>query len=335
MSKSLFLWVAALILLSEIFLARWHEEKAFEFSGTREAIWAQREREIARSGDSAGILFLGDSTVKNAIDPDLFYRLTQIKAMNLGLTGNLVAYGDYAVLKKYLNDHKPPQAIVVWHAIDVWPRPLDMQLFAFTNPEWGDTQAALKNALTHVSSPTDYLKWPVEYMAQIVRNQLMKIPSYRNRLEIRKETDRYLPVLLHLDGGGGPPMPDPDVTLKNQLRSVVRMAFYISPDMVFWFEKLVRLANDNHIRIFGAHAPIHEMFLDKDSAEKKLALINDEVNRFYDRYPEIGKLNTRSPVFLKEHSHGDKDHVSEAGRTHLTRYYADRINEIKGNSFDR
>ena len=335
MRKSLFIWAAVLVLLVEILFARWGEEKEFEFSGTREAIWAKREREIAHSHDTADLLFLGDSTVKTAIDPALFYDLTRIKAMNLGLTGNLVSYGDYAILKKYLDTHRPPKAIVVWHAIDVWPRPLDMQLFAFTKPEFGDTQAALKNALTHVASPTDYVKWPVEYLAQILRNQLMKIPSYRNRLEIRKETDRYFPVILHLGSGEGALEKDPDKNLRDQIRSVVQSPFHISPDMRFWFDKLIRLATENHIRIYGAHAPIHEGFMDGGAAEQKLLLINDTVNRFYDAHPEIQKFNIRSPVFRKEHSHGDKDHVSESGRRFLTCYYANHIQAIKESPFVR
>lgn len=331
----LFVFIIFIICLSEFCIARWREYSEFKFSGTREAIWIQRDLEINQLKEPVDIVFLGDSTVKNAIDPELFYQLTGVKAMNLGLTGNLVSYGDYAILKKYLKNHRPPKVIVVWHAIDVWPRNLDMQLFAFTNPDFKDTQLALKNALTSVASPTEYLKGPVEYLAQLFRNQLMKIPSYRHRFQIRKETDEYIPVFLDMDRENIIQKVDPDKNLKNQIRSVVNMDFHISSDMAYWFGKLISLANDNHIQIFGAHAPIHEIFMGNDSAKKKIAFINDNVNRFFDKHPDIKKLNTASPVFLNEHASGDKDHVSESGKMYLTRYYANLINAIKDHELGR
>ncbi len=68
----------------------------------------------------ADILFLGDSTVNAAIDDDLFYQTNhRWHSLNLGLVGDLVTYGDYWALTKYLRKMPPPKAIVIWHTVDV------------------------------------------------------------------------------------------------------------------------------------------------------------------------------------------------------------------------
>ena len=49
--------------------------------GTREAAWEKIHKKIRR-GRSVSVLFLGDSTVRNAIVPDVFERMTGRSALN-------------------------------------------------------------------------------------------------------------------------------------------------------------------------------------------------------------------------------------------------------------
>src|SRR6185503_4361125 len=96
--------------------------------GSRETIWLERTRELRAQAAPVDVVFLGDSTVERAIDDQLVGEESGLTALNLGLTGDLGTYGDYAILKRYLRRLPPPRALVVWHAVDVWGRDVDPQL---------------------------------------------------------------------------------------------------------------------------------------------------------------------------------------------------------------
>jgi hypothetical protein len=70
------------------------------------------------------IVFVGDSSLGNAIDVGEVERLTGMTAVNLALTGAYGFAGDYNVLRRVLSKGRP-KAVVFMHSPDALSRPLE------------------------------------------------------------------------------------------------------------------------------------------------------------------------------------------------------------------
>jgi hypothetical protein len=265
-------------------------------------------------------LFLGDSTVERAIDAEIFERRSGLTALNLGLTGNLGTYGDYAILKRYLSRLRPPRAVVVWHAIDVWGRDPEPQLLAFTQPDVRDTLAACRQVLRHWSGPKALAAAPVEAASLVVQNGLMRLPSYRYRAALKRAAGL---------SAGQPAVALgtvlPRRVIAEQIEQLRGVAFGVSPQSRFWFGEMVDLAVRHGAAVLAARSPLHEDFRGHPTSQAFVEESNRALDRLYASYPGVAQINRDNPVFRADQGYGDKDHVADGGREYLSAYYAERV----------
>jgi hypothetical protein len=66
-----------------------------------------------RSNESNDVIFLGDSTCHDGVDPVMFQPLTGLRAYNLGSQGGLGPLGLLLTAKAYLSNHPKPRAAVL------------------------------------------------------------------------------------------------------------------------------------------------------------------------------------------------------------------------------
>jgi len=59
------------------------------------------------------VVFVGDSTCRTGLDPRLFQKLSGLTAYNLGSSGRLSIWGQFATLTAYLAHHPAPRAVVL------------------------------------------------------------------------------------------------------------------------------------------------------------------------------------------------------------------------------
>jgi hypothetical protein len=63
--------------------------------------------------DPNDVVFVGDSTCRTGLDPRLFQKLSGLTAYNLGSSGSLSIWGQFATLTAYLAHHPAPRAVVL------------------------------------------------------------------------------------------------------------------------------------------------------------------------------------------------------------------------------
>jgi hypothetical protein len=312
--------LAALIGVGELWIVREVRDADLRAMKSREAIWLQRVRQIETRTAPADVVFLGDSTVESAIDDALFGSQTGLAALNLGLTGDLGTYGDYAVLSRYLERFPAPRAVVVWHAIDVWGRDLDPQLFAFTHPGPRDTLRGMGNVLRRPRTFKARVASPIDATGLVVQNLLMRVPSYRYRGWLKT---RGVAAGVHTADGLAANVPHR--RLSDQIRLLRGATFQISSDSRFWFHALVDLARRHGCVLLAARAPLHEAFHGSRDVRPFVEQSNQFLDGFLASYTDVVQINNTNPTFTAEQGYDDKDHVASAGRAYLTHYYADRV----------
>jgi len=290
--------------------------------GSRETIWLERTRELRAQAAPVDVVFLGDSTVERAIDDQLVGEESGLTALNLGLTGDLGTYGDYAILKRYLRRLPPPRALVVWHAVDVWGRDVDPQLFGFTEPDLHDTLLAVRRRLGDSRNAKGLVASPIAALGLVTQSGLMRIPSYRYRGWLRGASGPALRDPAALLGANAPHR-----VLDEQIRQLAGASFAISSESRFWFGALVDLARRHGIVVLAARAPLHERFRGDPAVRAFIDESNRALTAFFDAQPGVVQLAPENPVFTADQGYDDKDHVGPLGRTYLSGYYARQVKE--------
>jgi hypothetical protein len=290
--------------------------------GSRETIWLERTRALRAQAAPVDVVFLGDSTVERAIDDRLFGEASGLTALNLGLTGDLGTYGDYAILKRYLRRLPPPRALVVWHALDVWGRDVDPQLFGFTEPDLRDTLLAVRRRLGDSRNAKALVASPIAALDLVTQSAVMRIPSYRYRGWLRGAAGPAGRDPAELLGANAPHR-----VLDEQIRQLSGASFRISSESRFWFGALVDLARRHGIVVLAARAPLHERFRGDPAVRELIEESNRALTAFFDSQPGVVQLARENPVFTAGQGYDDKDHVGPLGRSYLSGYYARLVKE--------
>lgn len=122
--------------------------------------------------DRADIIFVGDSSLGNSIDADLFGELTGAKALNLALSGTYGLGASYNMILRSFEKHHP-RLVVVMQSLKTMTRPEAAAGYFFTtdHPEWSD--------LSPVELAQVYLSYRAasETINQIRRNGLTRMAT--------------------------------------------------------------------------------------------------------------------------------------------------------------
>jgi len=294
---------------------------------TTESIIVRKQHALP-SQPSADILFLGDSTVEAGIDAELFTQISGKRALNLGLVGDLITYGDYWMLGQYLKTHPAPKSIVVWHTVDVWPRPLNQALFGFTRPSAEDQALAFRFSVSHLRLAPGLIHWPVKILSQNLQGFLYRLSDvFRLRIWIRNALSERMQAMDIQ--GLIETLPAPESRLANrvtrQIRDTGDLDLSLSQESRDWFDLLVKRAEAHGIVVYLARSPLHERLASDEGIAKSLAAQNKELDNMVSRYPAVVPLATSNLVFPDAYCHDDKDHLNSKGRSWLTRYYAHHL----------
>lgn len=87
--------------------------------------------QINQINTSSEILFVGDSSLGNAVDANLFTKLSHRKTLNLALTGSYGYAGSFNMVRRALQDLKIHQVFVV-HTLDILQRPTSYEGYLYT-----------------------------------------------------------------------------------------------------------------------------------------------------------------------------------------------------------
>jgi hypothetical protein len=122
--------------------------------------------------DRIDIVFVGDSSLGNAIDADLFGRLAGARTLNLALSGTYGLGASYNMIRRSFERHHP-RLVVVMQSLKTLKRPEAAAGYFFTtdHPEWSD--------LSPVELAKVYLSYRAasETIDQIRRNGLTRIAT--------------------------------------------------------------------------------------------------------------------------------------------------------------
>jgi|GEM_PF-5973234 len=299
-----------------------------QFIQTRESVVMQKKAELAELPQPADVLFLGDSTVKSGIDDNEFYKRTGLKSLNLGLNGELASYSEYFMLKSYLEHQPPPKAIVIWHALDVWPRNLNLRDFFFTLPNGEDQIFVAKNLLKNMPMNQNIIYWPIKMMSQIIQGICLNIfPSYRYKVWLKKDAANMVAGLDPLAVLESLRQQDMGVhhRLQAQIKSVYVVPLNVAEDNKKWLLRCAQLAQKHNIKVLISRAPVRQEFFDDAGAQKFLSALNEKVTAFLSNHDKWIQISTDYFVLKPHETNDDKDHANEQGRLALTRQYASLV----------
>lgn len=83
-------------------------------------------------------VFVGDSSLGNAIDSDYFSEYTGLSSINLALTGLYGYAGSYNMIKKCYAKHKNLKNIVIMQSLDMQTREVSYRGYRFTMTDYSD-----------------------------------------------------------------------------------------------------------------------------------------------------------------------------------------------------
>ncbi|MGH6881425.1 hypothetical protein [Hypericibacter sp.] len=122
--------------------------------------------------DQIDIVFVGDSSLGNAIDADLFGKLAGARTLNLALSGTYGVGASYNMVRRSFERHHP-RLVVVMQSLKTMKRPEAAAGYFFTtdHPQWSD--------LSPVELAKVYLSFRAasETITQIRRNGLTRMAT--------------------------------------------------------------------------------------------------------------------------------------------------------------
>lgn len=122
--------------------------------------------------DPVDIIFVGDSSLGNAIDADLFGKLAGARTLNLALSGTYGVGASYNMIRRSFERHHP-RLVVVMQSLKTMKRPEAAAGYFFTtnHPQWSDL-SPIELAKVYLS-----LRAASETVIEIRRNGLARMAT--------------------------------------------------------------------------------------------------------------------------------------------------------------
>lgn len=309
--KKIYLFVFCFIVLFctfELLVRSQSDYLSAKVARNKESIWEIRTAEIAKLDAPVDVIFLGDSTVTSAIHNKTATELLGKKVLNLGLTGDLVTYGDYKILSRYLEKFPPPKAIVFWHTLDVWHRGVEPFIFNYTGPTVTEKKDHFKN---------NYLRRPHKYPPVLLESLLVNnLALYRYKVSLRGAFNNWFQF--------------ESVPAIESKRTVPTFKWPSSvkdrpsADAIFWLKRLVEICREKNIKIFAGKPPILKNYSDladikdfQDRLDKNLETLFQSLS-----IPVISEYYIFPP---EQTDFYNMDHLNDLGAVEATRYYIGQL----------
>lgn len=136
-------------------------------------------------------IIVGDSSAGNAINANLFERLSNQKTLNLSLTGSWGILGSLGIIKNVYLQNPNIKNIIIIHTLDIWNRPFSKnsmhELFSLKDRI---NTLGLKNVISNEINVKE-LKWFYEYILRKIKNKHFDVIDYRNDYLKQKEKQNF------------------------------------------------------------------------------------------------------------------------------------------------
>jgi hypothetical protein len=247
--------------------------------------------------DYVDIAIVGDSSAGNAIDASLLGKTLNKKAISLALTGSFGYGGSYIMAKKAIQ--KGAKEILVVHTVDMPTRPtyLDHRAGVFLIRSFSDL-LNLTEDIHHVLGL--YLSKDIVATAikQTFKYFLSNVDDTENK---RSDPSKYDYIKQHEKINAE----NIDIKISSSL---------INKDKLFYLNKLVNYCNEQKVKCFYAHGPIHHSFCKNNSdylSKINTLISNTGINLLYEK-----------PYCMDNNEVGDsEDHILPQYKNRSTGYY--------------
>ena len=247
--------------------------------------------------DYVDIAIVGDSSAGNAIDASLLGKTLNKKAISLALTGSFGYGGSYIMAKKAIQ--KGAKEILVVHTVDMPTRPtyLDHRAGVFLIRSFSDL-LNLTEDIHHVLGL--YLSKDIVATAikQTFKYFLSNVDDTENKRSDPSKYD-YIKQREKINAE------NIDIKISSSL---------INKDKLFYLNKLVNYCNEQKVKCFYAHGPIHHSFCKNNS---------DYLSKINTLISNTGiNLLSEKPYCMDNNEVGDsEDHILPQYKNRSTGYY--------------
>ena len=247
------------------------------------------------------IAIVGDSSAGNAIDASLLGKTLNKKAISLALTGSFGYGGSYIMAKKAIQ--KGAKEILIVHTVDMPTRPnhLDHRAGVFLIRSFSDL-LNLTEGLHHVLGL--YLSKDIVATAikQTFKYFFSSIDGTENK---RSDPSKYDYIKQHekID------TENIDIKISSSL---------INKDKLYYLNKLTNYCNDQKVKCFYAHGPIHQSFCKNNS---------DYLSKVSTLISNTGiSLLSEKPYCMENNEVGDsEDHIHPNYKDKSTKIYTNLL----------
>ena len=247
------------------------------------------------------IAIVGDSSAGNAIDASLLSKTLNKKAISLALTGSFGYGGSYIMAKKAIQ--KGAQVVLMGHTVDMPTRPthLDHRAGVFLIRSFSDL-LNLTEGIHHVLGL--YLSKDIVTTAikQTFKFFFSNIDETENKRSDPREHD-YIKQHKKIN------TENIDIKINSSL---------INKDKLYYLGKLADYCNEQKVKCFYAHGPIHHSFCRNNS--DYLSKINILI-----RNTGINLLSEKSYCMDNNKVGDSEDHILPQFKNQSTNYYANLL----------
>ena len=232
------------------------------------------------------ILIFGDSSAREAINPQRLYQDTELTCANLATGGTAIAI-NYFLLQDYLKFNNPPQKIIIMNSLNSWDGdPSDSSFGRLLRNHPGKMFELLLSLRLIESNYGKLLREVPRYLLpsqrnrEALRNAIWKVISMEMTIsEVLIENQQIITELKQRRLGETVYKMDRENTaeerensLLKRIKTVRENEFSVSPWNRYYLERLVTLAEENDIAVLICLPPVRKEIYEDDSGKEYLYL---------------------------------------------------------------
>jgi hypothetical protein len=245
------------------------------------------------------IVFLGDSSLGNAIDAEHFSNLTGRHTVNLALNGFYGFSGPYNLLRNLIDQQKVPKVVVVMNTAEMLSRDIAWQGYVLTST---DLVGAFQEFPSEAIDATGRL-----FLNSLNRNSFVKFLSFENTQNWQKNR------LIN----------DYSVQAKRRYKysAETHIDLAANPQKLLFLNKIISLCESHSIEFVYLHGPMNVELA--NSLKNEVAVLNADIAENHINHSPI--LTTVS----NEQTGDEFDHVANHAKQAVTRKYVELLTAIE------
>lgn len=204
------------------------------------------------------VLVLGDSTANQAIVAERFDALEGLYALNVATLANMTMVGDIWMLRVYIEQHGPPEQVIIMHTYQMWHRsPAKNTMYSFPYFSVPNRSENLKRPL-NISAVDQVDALAYYYFPAFSENGSLQT-QIRTAFEPRPEPAYH--IQISEQGGWQIFVNEPDevlIDIEKHLWMVSEQEGIVSAVNIAALQELVELANRYEVEIYLMNGPIAE-----------------------------------------------------------------------------